>query len=402
MKSDENFDKILFVSTFPPRECGIATFTKDLSDAIDNQPSLEKISKILAINNNGINIYNYPKAVVYQISDNDINGYIETAKQINNSESIKLVSIQHEFGIFGGELGDHLLAFLEVLNKPTTVTFHSILPKPTKRRKDVVKAIANRVNEIVVMTPTGVKILEQDYQISTPIRVIPHGIPDINFEPQIDEKINLGLYNYTILSSFGLLNPSKGYEYVIAALPEIIEKYPNILYLIVGETHPILRAKEGEKYRNFLEKKIKSLNLQRHVKFYNKYITKEEITQYLKATDIYISPSLTKDQITSGTLVNAMGCGRAVISTPFIHARDTITGENGLLVEFKNSKSFTEKILELLEDKQKIKNIEIKAFHQTRSMTWKNVAKTYNQMFNNILTTPIHTPIIKTLPYNSA
>ncbi len=308
---------VLFMGTYPPRECGIATFTKDLTDAIDRRFYPKMKTKILAINRNGTNIYNYPKKVLFQISDNDINDYIEAAKRINRTPNIKLVSIQHEFGIFGGEYGDHLLAFLEVLEKPVVITFHSVLPTPNERLKKVTKALAERVSSIVVMTRTGVEILRKYYDITTPIRVIPHGIPTVKFEDQKREKKNLGLNDRTILSSFGLMGSGKGYEYVIESLPKVIEDNPDVLYLIVGETHPNVRKTEGERYRNFLESRVKELNLQENVKFYNKYLTLDEILKYLKASDVYISSGLDPNQITSGTLSYAMGCGRAVISTPF-------------------------------------------------------------------------------------
>jgi polysaccharide biosynthesis protein PslF len=387
-KERENEDQVLFMSTFPPRECGIATFTQDLTNAIDLQYQEEKETPILAINSNHTNIYNYSQKVSYQVSDDDIEDYIQTAKLINNSPRIKLVSIQHEFGLFGGEYGDHILAFLEILQKPTTITFHSIISRPNNRRKKVIKAISDRVQEIIVMTKSGVDILRNQYKVETPISIIPHGIPKVDYESQKSEKIKVGLEGRTILSSFGLISENKGYEYVIRSLPKVVQKFPSLLYVIVGQTHPQVRRYEGESYRNKLVKIVKRLDLKNHVKFYNKYVTKEEIIQYLKATDIYISPSLTKSQITSGTLVYALGCGRTVISTPFLHARDIITPERGALVKFRDPKSYTKSLIKLLEHKDRLKNMEKNAYTYTRHMTWDNVAKTYIKTFNNIITTP--------------
>jgi glycosyltransferase involved in cell wall biosynthesis len=378
-------DTILFMSTFPPRECGIATFTKDLTSAIDKRISPKLKTKILALNSNGINIYNYPKKVVLQQSDNDINAYIETAKKINSSPEIKLVCIQHEFGIFGGDTGDHLLAFLEVLDKPTVITFHSIIPNPDNRLKTIVKAISKRVKEIVVMTPTAQDILHKQYNIDTSISLVPHGIPSVSLETQEKEKRKLGIQDKIILSSFGMINSGKGYEYVISSLPEVIKKFPNLLYLIVGETHPVVRKKEGEAYRNLLDEKVKSLGLQNHVKFYNKYVTIDEIIKYLKATDIYISSSLDPNQITSGTLSYAMGSGRFVISTPFLHAKDAITPETGVLVDFEKPSSFSKEIISILENPDKKKMIEKETYHKTRHMTWPNVALSYEKIFRKYL-----------------
>ncbi len=373
------------MSTYPPRECGIATFTKDISEAIDRRfyPMIK--SRIVAMNNNGTNIYNYPKKVVMQISDTEIIDYIETAKRINASRDIKIVNIQHEFGIFGGDHGDYLLPFLELLKKPAVITFHSILPQPNEKLKKVVNEISKRVDAIIVMTKKGIEILQEFYDVKTRIYLIPHGIPNETFEKQQREKINLGLAGRTIISSFGMMSPGKGYEYVINVLPDIVKLFPDLLYVIVGETHPIVRKNEGERYRNFLESKVKKLKLQKHVKFYNKYVALSEIIQYLKASDLYISSSDNPNQITSGTLVYAMGCGRAVISTPFLHARDIVTEDTGRLVEFRNPNSFKNAISELLSNESLRREIERNAYHYTRHMTWSNVALSYGKIFKQIL-----------------
>jgi len=382
---------ILFVGPYPPRECGIGTFTKDISDYINKSFSPIIRTKILALNKNGSNIYNYPKNVIFQISDNEVEDYIEAAKKINRSENIKLVCIQHEFGLFGGEYGDYLLAFLEMLEKPVIITFHSLISNPNERLRKVVKAISERVKGIVVMTKKGVEILKKDYGICSPhiqIKLIPHGIPNVLFENQKKEKKNIGFKDRIIISSFGLMNKGKGYEYVIDALPNLIKKHPNLLYLIVGETHPVVRKVEGEEYRNFLEKKVKELGLQKHVKFYNKYLKLDEIIRYLKASDIYISSNLDPDQITSGTLVYAMGCGRVVVSTPFLHAKDILQEGLGKLVDFKNPGSYVEAINEILDNQEKKILMERNAYNYTRHMTWQNVSLAYGKFFREILNIP--------------
>ncbi len=382
-----NAPVILFMGTFPPRECGIATFTRDLTDAVDKRFSPIIETKILAINDNE-NIYNYSPKIMFQIVDNDMADYIEKAKKINDTPEIKFVSIQHEFGLFGGEFGDNLLAFLELLEKPTVVTFHSVIPNPDERMIKVVREIADRVNGIVVMTKSGVKLLQKKYNVNTPIYIIPHGIPSTSFEPQLKEKTVLGYQDNIILSSFGLMSRNKGYEHVIDALPEVVKRFPNVLYLIIGETHPRVREEEGEAYRTWLKERAKKNGVQKNVRFYNKYITQEEIIQYLKASNIYISPSLTKGQITSGTLVNAMGVGRAVVSTRFLHAKDIINQKRGRLVGFKKPEEFSNAIIELLSDKEKMKEIEKNAYQYTRQMTWKNVAIEYGKLFNKIINIP--------------
>jgi len=378
-----NNSKICFFGTFPPRECGIATFTRDLSSAIDKRlpPSIK--TGVIAMNRNGVNIYNYPKEVVHQISDTDMNDYMDVARKINASPKIKLVNIQHEYGIFGGDWGDYILAFLEVIEKPVIATFHCILMDPNEKLKKVVKSISERVSCMIVMTEKAVELLRNVYGVTSEIKIIPHGIPVTNFETQEEEKRELGYSDKIILSSFGMVSSGKGYEQVIEALPGVVKKFPNLIYLIVGETHPDIRKHEGEEYRNFLNEKIKELNLEKHVKFYNKYVTLQEIIKYLKATDIYLSSGLNPEQITSGTLSYAMGCGRAVISTPFLHAKDVLDGKRGLLAEFENPESFERAILHLLENPGIRKEMEKEAYYYTRHMTWPNVAINYCDLFKN-------------------
>ncbi len=385
MRRSFNDLDIVFLSTYPPRECGIATFTKDLVASINQRLPKNIRSGIIALNSNGVNIYNYPPEVIHEISDTDLNGYIEAAKQINDSPRIKLVNIQHEFGLFRGSWGDYLLAFLEIVNKPVVITFHSVLPNPDPQLRKVVKSISEKVQEIVVMTNKAVEILRNVYHINTPINLIPHGIPKVSFEDQMAEKIKLGYEGKIILSSFGMISAGKGYEYVIEALPNIVKKFPNLVYLIIGETHPIVRKEQGENYRNLLVKKIKKLKLEEHVKFYNKYLTLDEIIQYLKATDVYISSGMNPNQITSGTLSYAMGCGRAVVSTAFLHAKDLVNQERGILVGFGKPRAFERAILNLLENTDLRKEIEKNSYYYTRSMTWPNVAMHYCDLFNNYI-----------------
>ena len=368
------------MSTFPPRECGIATFTKDLTDAMDRNFSLETKSKLLAMNKNLTSIYDYPKKVLFQINDTEVQDYIDTAKEINNSKNIKLVNIQHEFGIFGGRYGNYLLIFLESLQKPVVITFHSVLPKPNDRLKRVVRALADKAECIIVMTNVAAEILQKNYKIKTPIAVVPHGVPFVRFCSGEKEKKLLGIKNKIVLSSISFLGVSKGYEYVIESMPKVIKKFPNIIYLIIGLTHPVLRKKEGEKYRNFLDKKIKKLNLGRNVKFYNKYISLKEVIKYLKATDVYICSNNNAKQVSSGTLVYALGAGKAVVSTPFLQAKE-LKSSIGCFAKFKNPKSFAEAIIKLLSDPVLKEDAEKNAYENTRHMLWDNVALEYNKIF---------------------
>ncbi|MFH1664100.1 MAG: glycosyltransferase family 4 protein [archaeon] len=373
---------ILYMGTFPPRECGIATFTRDLTNAMDKKFSPIIKSRILAMNDNSTATYNYPKNVLLNISDDNISEYIDTAKKINKMDSIKLVNIQHEFGIFGGQCKDYLNAFLDTINKPVVITFHSILPEPDSKLKKVVQCLAKKSSCLVVMTKNAVEILRNDYGIKTPIEVIPHGIPTVSFGSNAKEKKKIGYKNNIILLTFGMLNAGKGCEYVIDALPKLTKKFSNLLYLIVGETHPIVRQNEGEKYRNFLKNKVKELGLQKNVKFYNKYVKLSEIVQYLKAADIYICSNNDPYQAVSGTLAYAMGCGRAVISTPFVHAIEAVNPKRGILVEFNNPHSFENAIMKLLSDPKLKEKMERNAYSYTRHMTWPNIALSNIKVFN--------------------
>ena len=291
--------KVCFLSNFPPKECGIATFTEDLISSMNRKLNPRLKSRVIALNENTA-IYNYDKRVVMQLNKDDIADYIDMAKKINQSEEIKLVCVQHEFGLFGGDYGVYLIPFLETLEKPAVVTFHSVLPNPTKERKRVVKFIADHCAAIIVMAETGINILHEDYEIEKEkIHVVYHGIPNVSFQTNEAHKRKLNLDGRTVLSTFGLLSRGKGIEYMIKALPALVKKYPNLLYVVIGETHPVVRQNEGEKYRTKLIQLVKKLDLQKHVKFYNKYLTLQEIIDYLLASDVYICTNLDENQIVS-------------------------------------------------------------------------------------------------------
>src|SRR3990167_6824313 len=379
---------ILYMGTYPPRECGIATFTRDVTDAIHKNLSPQVDYGIVAMNANGSNIYNYPNKVVMELNDRELDDYVNAAKKINKMSNVLLVNIQHEYGIFGDDYGKYLIDFIHVLEKQAVITLYSILQKPNRKLKRVVKLMEENSSAFIVMAQEGIRILREDYCVEKDIFFIPHGIPFIPYEASTHEKKKLGYSNNFIISSFGMMNRGKGYEYVIESLPEVIEKYPNLLYLIVGETNPVVRKREGEEYRNFLEEKIKELCLEKNVKFYNKYVKLHEIIRYLKATDIYISAGLDKNEITSGTLVYAMGAGRPVISTPFTHAKEIINSDRGRLAEFKSPDSFEEALLELIPNYQLRKRLELNSYHYSRQMTWPNVAIAYESIFNNYVKLP--------------
>ena len=384
-EDDPNHQTICFLGNYPPKECGIATFTKDLSSAINRKFYPELKSQIIALNDDA-NIYNYDQNVVLEINKDDIDDYISKAKEINENNNIKLVCIQHEFGIFGGEYGDHIIPFLELIEKPIVVIFHSVLPNPNSAIKRIVNSLCEKSSATVIMAKKAIEILKNDYGINEDkLFFIPHGIPNVPLvSPSIAKnKIHFG--NRTILSSFGLLSRGKGIEYMIRALPKLVEKYPDILYLIIGETHPMVRKEEGEKYRNELMNEIEKLGLKNHVRFFNKFLSLQEIIEYLSATDIYVCTNLDKNQIVSGTLSYAMGCGKAVVSSPIEYAKEVLSQDRGIVVEEKNPDSYALAINTVLSNPDYRKSIEKNVYAYSRSMTWQNVAISYRKLFNRVL-----------------
>jgi glycosyltransferase involved in cell wall biosynthesis len=372
------------MSSFPPRECGIATFSKHLTDAIDNEYNPGIKSKILAINANGTSIYNYPKKVVMQINESDMEDYLNRANEINRCPDIKVVNIQHEYGLFGGDWGSYLLPFIEIVNKPIVATFHTVLPDPEPKLKKLTQAIADKCNGVITMTQHAARLLESEYDIpSEKIHIIPHGVHHVAFPSKSRAKKKMSLSGYTILSTFGMLNRDKGIEYAIMALPEVVKRYPNVLYLILGATHPVVRKNEGERYRNKLKHIVMNLGLKDHVKFYDKYLTDQEKIDFLKATDIYLSPTLNPLQAVSGTISDALSCACPIIATANQYAKDTVSHERGILVRFENEDDIEKALLELLGDVKARKEMKKNAYFYSRHMTWQNVAMSYFKTFNN-------------------
>jgi glycosyltransferase involved in cell wall biosynthesis len=376
-------NKVAFVSSYPPRECGIATFTKNLVIALTKLGTFRK-PRIIAINEKEA-IYNYDRRVKYQIRRDFQKDYFEAANWINSSK-VQLVNLQHEFGLFGGEWGEYIISFLEKLQKPVVTTLHTISPDFEPKAQTVLKQIAKHNSKIVTMTNTATKIL-MDYDIPrSKIEVIQHGCPDIAFVESDKIKPSLfGLKRKKVLSTFGLLSRGKGIEYVIKALPKVVNKYPEVVYLVIGETHPEVRKFEGESYRKELIKLVDDLNLYEHVKFHNRFLNERELIKYLQATDIYITPSLEPNQISSGTLVYSMGAGKAIIATPYLHAQEVLAEGRGLLCKFRDHRSITDRIIQLLEDEELRRNIEKKVYKYSRDFTWNLVAMKYAELFRRMI-----------------
>lgn len=383
--ADVVMNKIAYVSSYSPRECGIATFTKNLVVAI-NQLGIFRKPLVVAMNE-GEAIYNYDRLVRCQIRRDLLEDYVEAAGWVNSSKA-DLVNLQHEFGLFGGEWGEYINCFLEKIQKPVVTTLHTVSPSFEPKAQTVLKQIAKHSSKIVTMTNTASQILMAYDVPRDKIEIIQHGCPDVPFVDSNKVKPSLfGLKGKIVLSTFGLISRGKGIEYVIKALPEVVEKQPEIVYLIIGETHPEVRKFEGERYRKKLIKLVDDLDLHEHVKFHNRFLLKREVIKYLQATDVYVTPFLEPNQISSGTLVYAMGTGKAIIATPYLHAQEALAEGRGLFCKFRDHRSIAEGISQLLEDEELRRNMQRKVYSYSRDFTWAVVAKRYAGLYRRVLNT---------------
>jgi len=380
--------KICFLGNYPPKECGIATFTKDLVTSMNRAFNPKLRSRVIALNDPDSH-YNYDKRVILNFPRNSPEHYKQMAETVNNSPDHKLVCIQHEFGLYGGgDYGENIFYFLEAVKKPVIITFHSVLPNPEKERKAVVKRIVENCSAVIVMAQTAVEILNKDYGIEkSKIYVIHHGTPNARFisSEQYKKKLNINTKK-TVILTFGLLSRGKGVEYMIKSLQPLVKKYPNLLYIILGETHPDIRRQEGETYRNELTELINKLGLQNNVKFHNKYVTTQNLVEYLLACDIYAFTNLEIAQITSGTLAYATSCGRPVVSTPVVYAKELLDQNRGIVIkETKNPEEFTKALDKLLSNPELRAKMAEAAYAFGRQMIWSNVARRHLRVFNRVV-----------------
>jgi len=377
--------KVSFISTFPPRKCGIATFCEDLLTSMKQLYSAEGSGEksnfeVIALNNN-IETYNYGRDVTFNIRDQHRSDYQRAADYINHSP-VDAVSIQHEYGIFGGEDGSYINFFLENLKKPAITTLHTVLEKPSNGQRQTLMRICEQSVYIVVMAQAAVDILTRIYRIpDEKILLIPHGAPDVPFLDSSYYKDQFQAEGRKVLFTFGLLSPSKGLEYSIAAMEKVVEVHPDALYIILGATHPEVKRRHGEEYRHSLQKMVNDKGLELNVAFYNQYVTLERLVQFLVATDIYITPYLSREQITSGTLAYALSCGKAIISTPYIYAEELLDDERGVLVPFRNSEALAAEIITLLSDEALRNRMRKNSYQYGRQMIWQEVGRSYAAAF---------------------
>lgn len=373
--------QIAFLSTYPPRECGLATFTQDLTNELDKIKLLNEI-KIISIS---LTSYNYDKKVIFDIKQDNRESYLEAASRLNESK-IDLLCIQHEYGIFGGNWGDYLLNLLEKVEIPVVTTLHTVLPNPTPIQRLIINRLGEKSTRVVTMAKNSINNLIRVYGIDAKkIQVIPHGVP-FKIMPSRDSlKIKYGYEGKRVISTFGLISPGKGLEYGIEAIAKIAADFDDIIYLILGQTHPVVKRLYGEVYRENLQEMVVKLGLKDRIQFIDKYLHKDELLEYLKLSDIYMTPYLSKDQTVSGTLAYAVGYGKAIVSTPYSYANEMLENDRGLLADFHNSTSLAECLSTILSSPQLQKEFESKTKAYGRLMMWKNVASNYARTFIDII-----------------
>ena len=371
--------RIAVVGNHLPRQCGIATFTTDLCNAIAAEYGTAQLS-VVAIND-GHSSYTYPKRVRFEIREDDLSSY-RSAADLLNSSSVDLVCLQHEFGIFGGKSGSHIIELLKHLKMPVITTLHTVLREPNLDQRVVMHKIAARSERLIVMSQHSSRILQEVFKVpSEKIDLIPHGIPDLPFEQPDLYKTRFSCQGKSVLLTFGLLSPNKGFESAIQAMPKILASHSNAVYMIAGATHPHVRAREGDRYRLELQALAKKLGVERQVLFVNRFVAPEEMAALVGSADIYITPYCHEAQAVSGTLAYALGAGKAIISTPYWHAAEVLDHGRGMLVPFENPAAIARATITLLDDEEARQTMRKSAYLYARPMVWKQVARSYMAAF---------------------
>ena len=384
MKDSAPPDRIAFLGGYLPRLCGIATFTHDLCEAVAGVASGSDC--FAGAVNDRPEGYAYPQRVRFELDQMDLDSYRRAADFLNFSNA-EVLSVQHEFGIYGGPAGSHLLALLKEVRMPVVTTLHTILREPNRDQRRVMEEVIARSNRLVVMARKGQEILVETYGApADKIDIIHHGIPDMPFVDSSFYKPQFGVEGRKVLLTFGLLGPGKGLEYVIEALPAIVKRHPNVVYLVLGATHPHLVAREGETYRLGLERRAEDLGVKEHVIFFNRFVSLEDLKEFIGATDIYLTPYLNEAQITSGTLAYVFGAGKAVVSTPYWHARELLGDGRGILVPFRDPHAIAEGVCTFLDNPGLLKTTREEAYRLGREMIWPVAARHYLESFRRALT----------------
>ena len=373
--------RIAVIGNSLPRRCGIATFTTDLQQAISiSRPNLETC--IVAMTDHG-QAYDYPPAVAFQIQDDNIEEYLRAADFLNAGR-FDTVCLQHEFGIFGGEAGAHILVLLSRLTMPVVTTFHTVLAKPTANQRMVMERIVEASSKVVVMANKARDLLRSVYQVpDDKIEVIAHGIPDVTFAGPDAAKAKLGFGGKSVILTFGLLSPNKGIEVMIDAMPSILKRRADAAYVVLGATHPNLVRDQGEAYRESLMARVRTLGVEDHVVFLDQFVDRATLLEFISMCDVYVTPYLNEAQMTSGTLAYSFGLGKPVVSTPYWHARELLADGRGVLVPFGDAAAIGSEIAELLTDDARRQAMCKRAYAVSRTMTWERSAERYVSVFEN-------------------
>jgi len=375
--------KVAYLSTYPPRECGIATFCEDLiyatgGDGVFPEP-------VVIAMEGGARYHRYSRPVVHVVDDRNETDYQSAAEFINESPA-DVVSIQHEFGIYGGLEGRGMYRFLSAIDKPVVANLHTVLPEPDHKTRDMIRALVEKSERVMVMNPIASHILRRDYDVAPrKVTFINHGAPSPSSERREAIKQRLGLRGKKVMCTFGLVGAGKGLEYAIQALPRVLRRHPELVYLIVGETHPGAIRDGADEYRQSLTRLIGELGVEDSVRFVNRYLTKDEIISYLAASDIYITPYINPHQICSGTLAYAVAAGRAIISTAYLHARFLLGGERGLLVDFASAPAISEAALRVLDAPGLQADLEWRTRTYGRRLLWTEVGARYRSLLSDVL-----------------
>ena len=371
--------RIAFIGNYLPRECGIATFTTDLCTALAAEYGEGRLFAIPV--NDPDSSYDYPEQVRLELTQEDIASY-ERAADFLNFNGNDLVCLQHEYGIYGGAAGRYILALLRRLNMPLVTTLHTVLREPDLNQRIVLEEIAQLSDRMVVMSELAAQMLREVYAVpGGKIDVIPHGVPDLPFMDPNYFKDRFGTEGQSVLLTFGLLSPNKGIENVIRALPAILAQHPNVVYIVSGVTHPHIRRQEGERYREGLQALAAELGVTSHLILNNRFVSAEELVEHVGAADIYITPYRHEAQVVSGTLAIALGAGKAIVSTPYWHARELLADKRGVLVPFENSDAIAEAVVALLENDAERHAMRKRAYLHSRGTIWPNTARAYMATF---------------------
>ncbi|MGH7296619.1 MAG: glycosyltransferase family 4 protein, partial [Polyangiaceae bacterium] len=378
----EAIRKVAMLGTHAPRQCGIATFTTDLADAIGAEaPSVDCF--VVAMNDPGRR-HDYPSRVRFEIAESDAASYRRAADFLNVN-LVDVLCVQHEYGIFGGKAGSHVLGLLRELRMPCVTTLHTILAEPSALQRGAMDELVRLSERLVVMSEQGAAILRKVHGVDErKIDLIPHGIPGA--APAPGSKDRLGVEGKSVILTFGLLSPDKGIENVIDALPAILAAFPETVYIVLGATHPHVKEHHGEAYRLMLEDRAQRLGVASSVVFHDRFVSLPELTEFLAAADVYVTPYLKPEQITSGTLAYAVGSGRAVISTPYTYARELLADGRGILVPWRDPEAIAREMIDLLGHPEKRAALCARAEAYGRSMTWPSVARSYVRTFERART----------------